>query len=339
MNDMVSRRTFCSALLNSAVASHLYAKKRAAPDRCSPPTGYCYDTHFLDHYIEKHHPETPQRLRAIQKKLRHSDLFDSLTPVQPIEKPLPAIQLIHSERHIDSIRSLPITGSVATRAAAGVCGAVRDVCTGKVCNAFCAVRPPGHHATNTGKEEGFCYFNNVAVAARYAQQQYNCKHVLIIDWDYHHGNGTQWAFYDDPTVLFFSTHNTRSYPGTGRPSETGSGKGKGFTINVDLRCGTTDKTMIDVWKRSLLPRVDSFAPDIVLISAGFDSRRDDPLGCFAITDYGFMKMTEMAMGIADRFCNKRLVSVLEGGYNIQGQADAVYAHVNTMITTGKESGR
>lgn len=198
-------------------------------------------------------------------------------------------------------------------------------------NVFCLTRPPGHHALNTGREEGFCYYNTIAIAARYAQKEYGFKKILIVDWDYHHGNATEAMFYDDPDVLYFSTHDQYAYPGTGDPAKRGSGKGLGYNINVHLPCGTDDKKIIDVYQNILLPAAEDFAPDMILISAGFDSREEDLLGCFDVTDEAYITMTNIVMQIANKYCDGRLVSTLEGGYNLQGITDAVTVHMKTLL--------
>jgi acetoin utilization deacetylase AcuC-like enzyme len=196
-------------------------------------------------------------------------------------------------------------------------------------NAFCASRPPGHHARNTGQEEGFCYFNHIAIAARYLQQQ-GYQKILIVDWDYHHGDGTEWAFYDDPTVLCFSTHDMFSYPGTGSPSRTGTGAGEGFNINVHLPCESGDAEIKAAFEKLLIPAATAFEPDFILVSAGFDSRKDDLLGCFDITDAGFAELTQIVKNLALQHCQGRLVSVLEGGYNLEGNASAMLAHLTAL---------
>ncbi|MBD3392539.1 MAG: histone deacetylase [Chitinivibrionales bacterium] len=299
----------------------------------SKNTGYVYDKRYLDHVLSAFHPESPERLTAIEKKLKETGLIDEMRGLPLLADPMPAIGMVHSESHIANIGHIPTTGGIAPLAVAGALGAVKAVGDGTVRNAFCALRPPGHHALNTGREEGFCFFNNIAIAARYAQRELGFEKVLIIDWDYHHGNGTEWAFYDDPSVLFFSTHDWRAYPGTGDPKKRGQGAGEGFTINVHLGCGADDDDMYRAWDDKLLPAAQAFKPDIVLISAGFDSRKEDTLGCFDLTDLCFSRMTKMAMGIADAHCDGRLVSLLEGGYNVYGLAEAVAAHVMTL--TGK----
>jgi len=264
--------------------------------------------------------------------MRAAGLDQEVTPIGPVPDPMPFIRAHHTPEHVDSIQKIPITGPVAELAVAGALGAVSAVAKKEVRNAFCAIRPPGHHANNTGAEEGFCFYSNAAIAAKFAQKTLGFRKILIIDWDYHHGNGTQNAFYSDPSVLFFSTHDWHAYPGTGDPALTGEGDGRGLNINVHLDCGAQDKDMLRAWDEKLLPAVERFEPDLIFISAGFDSRKDDPLGCFEITDDAFHSMTETAMDLANRYCEGRLVSLLEGGYNPDGQARAVVTHVSALLT-------
>ncbi len=294
-------------------------------------TGYIFDKRYIDHTLEWGHPEAPERLVAIETHMRESGLDREVVPLRLLDDPLPAIRAIHTKTHISSVQNIPKTGVIAELAAAGALGAVKAVSEGIVTNAFCALRPPGHHAHNNGGEEGFCFYNNIAIAARYAQNQFHFQKILILDWDYHHGNGTEFAFYDDPSVLFFSTHHWYAYPGTGDPSKKGSGDGFGFNINVPLQAGATDDEVIKAWEKILIPNVETFKPDFVLISAGFDSREDDILGCFRFTDKGFAALTTMARTIADTCCNGRLVSFLEGGYTPDDLAKAVAAHVGALI--------
>jgi acetoin utilization deacetylase AcuC-like enzyme len=196
-------------------------------------------------------------------------------------------------------------------------------------NAFCVVRPPGHHAT-TERGMGFCLFNTVAVAARYAQQKYGVKRILIVDWDVHHGNGTQDIFYMDPSVLFFSTHQSPWYPGTGAAKETGEGPGEGLTINCPFPAGSGRDQILGAFQERLLPVAEDFRPELVLISAGFDSRGGDPLGNFLLTDQDFADLTMLMMEVADKHAHGRLVSVLEGGYSLSGLTNAVRAHTGCL---------
>jgi acetoin utilization deacetylase AcuC-like enzyme len=219
----------------------------------------------------------------------------------------------------------PNSWDVALRASGGVLNAVDAVLAGEARNAFCAVRPPGHHAT-AGRGMGFCLFNNVAVAARYAQRRHGVGRVLIVDWDVHHGNGTQDIFYEDPSVFFFSTHQWPLYPGTGRRDETGEGAGQGTTMNFPFPAGSGRKEILGAIQHSLIPAMRDYKPDFVLISAGFDSRIDDLLGRFTLADQDFADLTAAVQEI-----QPRLVSVLEGGYNLPGLASAAFSHVNALM--------
>jgi acetoin utilization deacetylase AcuC-like enzyme len=294
-------------------------------------TGYVFEDAFLGYELGPGHPESPQRLAAIKAKLAGTGLDKRLVPLIPLTDPLPWIGAIHTKSHISSIQKLDPIGAIAELAVGGALSAVKAVCEGTVRNAFCALRPPGHHARNTGQEEGFCFYNNVAIAARFAQNEFKCKKILIVDWDFHHGNGTEESFYEDPTVLYFSTHYPLAYPGTGYPDKEGKGDGQGYNVNVSLPCGATDEDIIDIFQTALVPRANQFRPDFVLVSAGFDGRTNDKLGCFDITDAGFGRLTQIVMAIAHSHCNDRLVAVLEGGYTSADLADAVFTHVKTLL--------
>ena len=295
------------------------------------PTGFVFDPVYLDHLIATDHPESPRRLQSIMHRLNSTDWFSRLVRIPGTVDALSWVGEIHTPEHIESIKThYARTHDVVLAMVSGILSAVKHVCSGDIRNAFCATRPPGHHAMNTGQEEGFCFYNGIAIAARYAQKHYKLKNILIVDWDYHHGNGTEAAFYSDPSVLFFSTHDLYAYPGTGHPERRGEGAGLGYNINVHLGCGTTDVDILAAFENSLLPAVRNFRPDLILISAGFDSRQNDLLGCYDVTDAGFVKLTEMMMALADEYCNGRIVSVLEGGYNIEGNASAVMHHVRTL---------
>jgi acetoin utilization deacetylase AcuC-like enzyme len=292
------------------------------------------------------HPECPERLDAVLRGLGEAGLLNRLARVDARAATEEELLLCHTreylstaKRDVESGRPYLSTGDtditansweVAARAAGGVLNAVDAVVSGKARNAFCAVRPPGHHATpNRGM--GFCLFNNVAIAARHAQRKHGLARVLIVDWDVHHGNGTQDIFYSDPSVFFFSTHQWPLYPGTGRADETGEGAGRGATMNRPFPAGSGRAEVLGAVQDSLLPAAERFQPDLVLISAGFDSRAGDPLGRFTLTDRDFADLTRTAIEIADRYAGGRVVSVLEGGYNPEGLARAAAAHVEALI--------
>ena len=298
-------------------------------------TALVSDPRYLDHVLVRSDgsrpPEVPERLVRMRAEFEARGLTEATVPLAPSADPRPRIRAHHTAEHVDSVRRLGVTANVAELAVSGVLTAVDAVARGAVRNAFCMVRPPGHHANNTGAEEGFCYYSNAAIAARHAQEAHGCERVAVIDWDYHHGNATQNAFYDDPSVLFFSAHDWNAYPGTGDPSLKGEGDGTDLNINVHLECGASDADMLRHWDRALAPAIADFKPDFVLLSAGFDSRRDDLLGCFSLTDDAFRRMTRMAMDYADSFCEGRLASLLEGGYNLDGTALAAAAHVETLL--------
>jgi acetoin utilization deacetylase AcuC-like enzyme len=223
----------------------------------------------------------------------------------------------------------PRSLDAALRATGGALNAVDAVMSGKAKNAFCIVRPPGHHATAI-RGMGFCLFDNIAIAARYAQKKHGVDRVLIADWDVHHGNGTQDIFYSDGSVFFFSTHQHPWYPGTGAPNETGEGAGQGTTLNCPFPAGSGRKEILGAFQEKLLAVAESFKPGLVLVSAGFDSRIGDPLGNFMLTDADFTDLTNVMREIADKHAGGRLVSLLEGGYSLEGLAAGVRAHVAAL---------
>ena len=220
--------------------------------------------------------------------------------------------------------------TAAYLAAGGALAAVDAIMSRQVDHAFCAVRPPGHHA-EAGQAMGFCLFNNVAIAARYVQKKHGVKRVLIVDWDVHHGNGTQHSFEDDPAVLFFSTHQYPHYPGTGRESERGRGAGEGFTINVPMEAGEGGEEYRDIFQKSLVPTADSFKPEFVIVSAGFDAHKDDPLGNMGLTEEGYADLTGIVAGIAKRHAGGRILSSLEGGYHLTALAASVDRHIQALL--------
>jgi acetoin utilization deacetylase AcuC-like enzyme len=214
-------------------------------------------------------------------------------------------------------------------AGAGV-NAVDALMAGAVEHVFCAVRPPGHHA-ESAHAMGFCFFNNVAIAARYAQKAHGIRRVLIVDWDVHHGNGTQHAFYDDGSVLFFSTHQYPYYPGTGHAEEVGEGAARGLTVNVPMASGSGNTEYLEVFEQVLVPAADKFRPEFVVISAGFDAHKDDPLAGMALTENGYAALTGIVAEIARKHSHGRILSCLEGGYNLAALAASVEQHLVTLL--------
>ena len=317
----------------------------------APQTGLLLDDVYLSHLAGVSHPERPERLTAIRDALEQSGLLKSLVRIVPRRVTDEELRLVHSRAYVDLVRrelsSLRGTADLSTGdtvvtsgsfntaqfAAGGVLKAVDAVMTRKVKNAFCAVRPPGHHATPS-RGMGFCIYNNVAIAARYAQKTYGVKRVLIVDWDYHHGNGTQDTFYEDDSVFIFDTHHYGAYPGTGSPQETGAGKAKGTKLNLPMAVGAGDAEFLDVFKTRLVPEARKFKPDLILISAGFDGMRNDVLGQFDITPEGFAAMTRVVVDLANELCQGRVVSVLEGGYRLDGLSGSVVAHVMALQSVG-----
>jgi acetoin utilization deacetylase AcuC-like enzyme len=300
------------------------------------------DDRCRGHLVGRTHPEKPERYDAVIGALARAGLLDRMRRAELRTATEDELQLCHTAAYIETARRdvksgqrhlstgdtdiTPDSFDVATYAAGGVLNAVDAVLTGTARNAFCAVRPPGHHA-NAGRGMGFCLFNNVAIAARYAQKKYGVGRVLIVDWDVHHGNGTQDIFYRDPSVFFFSSHQWPLYPGTGRADETGDGPGEGTTMNFPFPAGSGRREILGAVEDHLLPAAIRFRPDLVLISAGFDSRIGDLLGSFTLTDEDFADLTRAIMGINDG----RVVSVLEGGYNLEGLASAAVAHTTALL--------
>jgi len=303
---------------------------------------------FYEHDTGPQHPETPSRYSVVMNALRQDQqLWNTLFEVEAKEAPRGDIQAAHSPQlykliervvaegtgYLDADTAVSMHSLEAARHAAGApCQAVDLIMSGEVTNAFVPVRPPGHHAT-AERAMGFCLFNNVAVAAKYAQRKYpEIEKLAIVDWDVHHGNGTQGIFYDDPSVYFFSSHQYPWYPGTGTRGEKGTGRGLGYTLNLPLRAATPAVEQKRGFEAALDAMSYNFRPDLIIISAGFDSHRDDPLGQLLLTDADFVDMTRTVKEWAKQSCGGRIVSCLEGGYNLETLGETVRAHVAELTT-------
>ncbi len=332
----------------SAKAAPVATPAPPATQPAKKRTGFVYDPAYLEHTTGPRHPERPQRLTAIVTHLTRRGLMGKLEAIKASPADLARITAVHSEAYVRRVQTTcrnapasldsgdtPVCArscEIALLAAGGVLSACDAVVEGRVANAFCAIRPPGHHARRD-RAMGFCIFNNVAVAARYVQQKHKLQRVLIVDWDVHHGNGTQELFHEDPSILHFDVHQHPFYPGTGRADDTGSGKGVGSKINVPLPSGSTDDDYLRAFEQKLVPAAMKFKPQFVLISAGFDAHCDDTLGGMKLTAGGFGKLTAIVRRIADACCDGRIVSVLEGGYALEGLSESVEAHVRALLAT------
>lgn len=309
-------------------------------------TGLVTDPIYLRHRDENgRHPECPERLQSVLALLDEKKIRAELVPVRARPAEDEFVVTCHSFSHLERIRAAgarspcyldadtfvnPATMEAAFMACGGVMAGVDAVANSECDNVFCAVRPPGHHA-ESDRAMGFCLMNNIAVGARYAQQVHGLKKIFILDWDVHHGNGTQEIFYEDDTIFYFSLHQYPLYPGTGRREETGKGKGQGFTCNVPLRAGSGDDEYQQVFRTEFQDSINTFQPDMIMISAGFDAHGDDPLTQMNVSSDGFAELTRHVKDAAGRYCNGRIVSVLEGGYDLKALADSVCAHIQVLM--------
>ncbi len=305
--------------------------------------GLVYHEDYLQHETGEH-PEHKDRLTAILNHLRSEGLLKRLAKIMPRPATVEEIALVHDPNYIRKVKATAAGGGgyldpdtivapesyeVALLAAGGVLQAVYSVIDGEVPAAMCLVRPPGHHA-EADHGMGFCLFNNVAVAARYAQRRHGLQRIMIIDWDVHHGNGTQHSFEAEREVLFFSIHQSPLYPGTGRVNEVGQGKGAGFTVNVPLPSESGDGSYYYAFKNILMPIAQQYEPQLILVSAGYDAHRDDPLANMRLSTAGFNHLADMVGQMARELCGGKVVLTLEGGYNREVLATAVAGTINII---------
>jgi acetoin utilization deacetylase AcuC-like enzyme len=331
-------------------------------------TGFCTSPRFVEHLTSPTHPERPDRIRAIARAAREAGLMQSPDPFpdfrialgafepakgklvelspRSVDESMPA--LIHPPEYIERIRHVsevgggvldqgdtpigPTSYEIALLAVGAGIECCDAVATGRVKRAFAAVRPPGHHA-EPDRPMGFCLFANLAIAARYLQKTHGVERVGIVDFDVHHGNGTQAAFEDDPGVLFISLHQDprTCYPGSGYDFEVGEGAGRGYTLNIPFPPGAGDGEYLRAIDQRVVPKLDLFKPEILLISAGFDAHQDDPLAQIALSEEAFERMTEKLAGVADVHCRGRVVSMLEGGYNLRALGRSVVRHLSALV--------
>jgi acetoin utilization deacetylase AcuC-like enzyme len=304
-------------------------------------TGIVKDRRYMEHVMDPGHPESPERLGEIYQMIEEEEMKGRfLGKVKPRPATREEIEMVHSPAYIDLVAStadkpyvrLDMDTSTCAKsyetalwAAGGLLELIKVVMQGKFHNGFALVRPPGHHAERD-RAMGFCLFNNIAIGARYALRNFPLQRILIVDWDVHHGNGTQNSFYEDPQVLYFSAHRYGFfYPGTGGATEVGRGKGEGFTVNVPFSTGASDADYGNIFEKLLKPIALEYQPQLILVSAGFDTHYNDPLGGMDVSEKGFARMTQILMEIAGATAQGKLVLTLEGGYNVTSQKRSVKA--------------
>ncbi|MBN1932799.1 MAG: histone deacetylase [Desulfobacterales bacterium] len=313
-------------------------------------TGFLWDKRYLLHDTGPYHPESPKRLQAIYQGIEAGNLLPHLRLIQASRADLNWIQQVHSKKYIQRFEEAcrsgqtifdsldnpigPVTFEIALLAVGGILDTTRLVMEGQIDNAFCAVRPPGHHAEKN-RAMGFCYFNNVAIAARYIQNQWDVHKVGIVDFDVHHGNGTQHIFEEDPSVFYYSIHQHPSfaYPGTGREFEKGIGAGYGFTLNSPVLPGQGDADYHRLMERDLFPAFKTFKPEVILVSVGFDGHVDDDMSDIQLSTSGFSWIQSKIVEMAESYSKGRLISILEGGYSLERLPDLAKNHVEILLNS------
>ena len=312
-------------------------------------TGFLYDERYLLHDTGPGHPESSDRLRAIYQGIKDADLLSKLTIIQARRADLKWVETVHAKNYIERFAAACRSGNstfdypdnqicadtfeTALLAVGGVLDAAGQVIMGKLDNVFCAVRPPGHHA-EYDQAMGFCYFNNVAIAARYLQLEWGIQRVAIVDFDVHHGNGTQHIFEEDPDVFYYSIHQhpTFAFPGTGRAFETGSGEGTGSTRNYPVLPGHGDKEYLGLIQRDFIPVIEAFSPEVIIVSAGFDAHVDDDMSDIKLSTQGYTRIMERIVALAELYSDGRVISVLEGGYCLKRLPELAANHVKVLLS-------
>ena len=306
--------------------------------------GISYDPIYLEHKTGNH-PENPRRLEETVKLLKSEGVFERLRQIPTRPASHDELLLVHDESHIRRVESFSRAGGgwldadtvlspesyeVALYAAGALLRAVDELIRWDIDSIFCLVRPPGHHATPL-RAMGFCLFNNIAIAAKYAIKEHGINRVLIVDFDVHHGNGTQEIFYDDPDVLYFSTHQYPFYPGTGTVDETGHGAGKGKCVNIPLPAYSGDEEYIRVYEEILVPIAERFAPEFIMVSAGYDPHWADELALMQLTTHGFARIVEIIKNLSEKLCPGKLLFTLEGGYNLTALSHSILATLKVLM--------
>jgi len=301
---------------------------------------------YLEHDTGLYHPENPKRLSAIHSHLKNTGFIKKIEIIEPLSAELSLIEEVHQAAYVQDVSASILNGQKvldqgdtivsekSLDAALHAVGAVKKglelIKSGEFDKIFCAVRPPGHHA-EYNYAMGFCIFNNIAIAARYAQKIGIADKILVVDWDVHHGNGTQHLFENDNTVFYYSIHQFPFYPGTGAENETGKESGRGFTLNRPLNGGSADSEYLDAFENDMQSIDKNFKPDIIMISAGFDAHKDDPLAGMQMTENGYAQMTEILTKLSWKHGDGKILSVLEGGYNLEALSKSVEVHLDVLL--------